>query len=326
MTNDLQFCPGNSLPSFLRTISYDLKWRQIEYLILAFFNDKENPIAMRQVTGRTSWVAYSVDRIIAEAKELNASGICIVHNHPTINDEKPDLKPSLEDISFQQQFLDACQTSKLSYLGSWISSKGQFTEILYYVWQTAIRKQDSLTDQELLKINYALTPAFTDTVKSLTKPIIIVTDEYVIGKIENNYSDTYGIFNLSARAMNSYPLIDPYSGLLWLKLTIDFSEIEFLSYEELNRACYGISELCEESKRLSCSSTMTYIKYKKIELDITNKLSCGFYHGGYYHEGIEQDGFIIINNKIHTFEISTLQKIHQLFDKALIHLDSLSKA
>lgn len=317
MTNDLQFCPGNSLSSFLRTISYDLKWRQIEYLILAYFNDKETPIAMRQVSGRTSWVAYSIDSVIAEARELNASGICLVHNHPASYDKKADLKPSAEDITFQQQFLDACQASNLSYLGSWIASKGQLSEILYYTWQTSIRKQNTLTEHELLKFNYALTTTFTDTVQLLTKPIIIIIDEYVMGVVKHQGDEWKS--HIKAIVQNMHPLNDTSTSSYQLKLSILDYEIdftEFLSHEELIKACYGFPDLFEESKRLSGSD----IEFKRVAIHITDKIIFGF-----DQKGSSQSGFILLNDNAIFIMIDKLQQIHQLFDKSLKYLETLAK-
>jgi len=94
MKNDLQSCPGNSLTSFLNHIAYDLKTRRIEYLIIAYFNQNGIPLRMRQVTGRTSWVGYSIAEIVLEANMLEAKGICIVHNHPVTTQEKPALQSS----------------------------------------------------------------------------------------------------------------------------------------------------------------------------------------------------------------------------------------
>lgn len=319
MENNLQFCPGNSLSSFLRTISYDLKWRQIEHLILAYFNDKEFPIAMHQITGGTSWVAYSIDSIITEAKELNASGICLVHNHPISADEKPSLKPSREDTSFQQQFLDACQTNHLSYLGSWISSKGQLTEILYHAWQEAIRTQYTYPENELLRINYALTQTFVNTVQSLTKPIIIVIDEYVMGEVRHE-GDEYKMY-IRAIVQKSYPLNDTSSGSYQLKLSIlDRGErdiIEFISHEELIKTCDGLLDLHEESQRLSSSK----VEFKRVALSISDKIICGF-----DQKGSEQFGFIVLNMQSLFVEIDKLQQLYLLFDKALKHLESLAKA
>lgn len=86
MENDLQFCMGNFLSSFLRMMSFDLNWRQIEYLVIAYFDKNEFLKSIRHIAGKTSWITYSVNSIINEAKALNAIGICLVHNHPASYD------------------------------------------------------------------------------------------------------------------------------------------------------------------------------------------------------------------------------------------------
>ncbi len=323
MKSDLQFCPGNSLSSFLRIISYDLKWRQIEHLILAYFNDKEFPVAMRQITGRTSWVAYSINDIITEAKGLNASGICLVHNHPASADEKPSLKPSQEDISFQQQFLGACQANNLSYLGSWISSKGQLTEILYHAWQEAIRTQYTYAEDELLKVTYALTPTFTETVQSLIKPVITVVDEYNIGKINVLPDKLYpqpgdvGILSISTIAAYPFGNVPPSCGYQLKLLIFDVDHnilTETLSFEEAMRACYALVDLFEESRRLSGQN----IENKKVVLALTDNSTCGF-----FKQELKQTAFISIKGQSYILEdVDKLQQLHNLFEKSLKHIES----
>lgn len=325
MENDLQICPGNSLSSFLRIMSFDLKWRKIEYLVIAYFDKNEFPIAMRQIAGRTSWVAYSVGNIITEAKALNAISICLVHNHPASYDEKPSLKPSSEDISFQQQFLAACQTNQLIYLGDWISSKGQLTEVLYYTWEEAIRTQYAYREDELLKVNYALTPTFIATVQPLTKPSITVVDEYNIGmitveldKLQPKANDV-GILNISV--MSTYSLHTPKSCIYQMKLLVlaDMGNNivkEILSLEEVTRACYVIFELYEESKVLLNQK----YESKRITLSITENCILGI-----SQQESEQTAFISVRGQNYLFRnLNEIEQLHLFFDKALKHLESLS--
>lgn len=325
MKNDLQFCPGNSLSSFLRAISFDLQGRQIEYLVIAFFNKNEFPIAMRQITGRTSWVAYPVDTIIAEAKEINSTGVCIIHNHPASYGEKPSLRPSPEDISFQQLFLGACQSNNLTYLGSWISSRGQITEVLYYTWQEAIRKQYTFRDDELLTVNYGLTPTFNATVQSLTKPNIIVSEEYEIGQImlktATILQNDSRMAALKVSVRSTYSLNAATEYTYQLNLFIVDSEynssMDTFSFEEVTRTCYALFELHEASKRLSDEKTAD----KTLTISLTENSICGS-----FKKESEQTAFLTIGNRNYLFSnLDELLQLHLLFDKALKHLESLER-
>lgn len=334
MNNDLQGCPGNSLSSFLRHIAFDLKKRQIEYLITAYFDENGSPKFMRQITGRTSWVTSSINELIEEAKTLKASGICLVHNHPARIEEKPSLIPSSEDINHQRQFLDECQKNNLSYLGDWIVSKGQFTEILYHTLQIALKGQDASPEQVIYN---AFTPSLRETIEALTKPSVVVFDLYDIGYIGGKLNRSIQI-----QTRNVYPLNDAEASTYQLLLTIhqvvevsplerfnakvatgldlgehrnvaEFSDV--LSFEEATRACDALQDVYEASRSLSGNT----VEYKEIKLLLTDKSTCGF-----FQQGINQSGFVSIKGECILIDVKDFQSLHQLFVKALKQLESLS--
>lgn len=336
MNSALQSCPGNSLSSFLKSVAYDLKRRQIEYLITAYFDENGSPKAMRQVTGRTSWVASSITDIIEEAKEINASGVCLVHNHPASAGQKPFLKPSDEDINHQQQFLAACQKNNLPYLGDWIVSKAQFTEILYYTWQIALKTQEMPLEQGIYN---ALTPSLRETIEALTKPSVVVFDLYDIGYIAGKLNRS-----LQIQTRNVYPLNDTEASTYQLLLTIhevaevsplerfnaklatgqdlgqyttaaEFSDI--LSFEEATRACDALQDVYEASRKLSGST----VEYKEVKLLLTDNSACGF-----FQKDMNQSGFVSIKGEYILIDVNDFQSLHQLFVKALDQLDFLSKS
>lgn len=334
MNNDLQVCPGNSLQSFLMHVAYDLKRRQIEYLITAYFDENGSPKLMRQVTGRTSWVTSSITEIIEEAKTLKASGICLVHNHPARIEEKPSLTPSSEDINHQRQFLDACQKNNLSYLGDWIVSKGHFTEILYHTLQIALKGQDASFEQGIYN---ALPPFLRETIETLTKSSVVVFDLYDIGYIEGKLNRS-----LQIQTRNVYPLNDAEASTYQLLLTIhqvaevsplerfnakvatgldlgehrnvaEFSDV--LSFEEATRSCDALRDVYEASRSLSGNT----VEYKEVKLLLTDNSRCGF-----FQEGMNQSGFVSIKGEHILIDVNNFQSLHQLFVKALKQLESLS--
>jgi hypothetical protein len=334
MNIDLQVCPGNSLPSFLKAVAYDLKRRQIEYLITAYFDENGLPRAMRQITGRTSWITSSINDIIEEAKGINASGVCLVHNHPAKGGEKPNLTPSDEDITYQRQFLEACQKNNLAYLGCWIVSKGHFTETLYHMWQVALKKEEGPLAQD---IYVALTPTLKETVEALTKPLVVVLDQYDIDYISGNNNR-----RLAVQSRNVYPLGNPEANAYQLLLTIrevaevsplerfnvklatgqevgeyknvaEFSDV--LSFEETSRACDAIQEVYEEAVRLSFST----VKYKEVNLKLSDNSACGF-----FQKEATQTAFITIKGEHIFLAVNDFQELHHLFEKAIDQLESLS--
>jgi hypothetical protein len=334
MNSDLQVCPGNSLASFLKAVAYDLKRRQIEYLVAAYFDENESPKAMRQITGRTSWVTSSINDIIEEAKKIKAAGVCLVHNHPASAGEKPSLKPSDEDINYQRQFLEACQKNNLSYLGDWIVSKGRFTETLYYTLQMSLKERESPFEQDIYN---AVTPSLKGTIEALTKPLVVVFDSYNIGHIAGKHNR-----GLQIQTRNVYPLDNTDDSTYQLLLTIhEFTEVtalerfnaelatgqklgqyetvtefsDLLSFEETTRACDAIQDIYEAARRLSGST----VEYKEVKFSFTDNSDCGF-----FQKSENQSAFVTIKGQFIFLDVNDFRELHNLFLKALDQLESLS--
>ena len=334
MANDLYACPGNSLASFLKAAANDLKRRQLEYLIIAFFDENGYPRAMKQLTGRSSWVSSSLSDILAEAKEIKAAGICLVHNHPVMASEKPQLVPSETDIEFQRSFFKACCENNLSYMGTWIVSKCHFTEILYHTLKTAQKGQDDLTDHDIYN---SLLPTLKDSIAALTKPLVVVLDWYDIGYIAGHHNR-----RLKVQTRTISPLDNSESPVYQLLITItEIAEVtalerfnaqlangnklgqyepvaeysDILSLEEATRACDAIEDIYDAARKLAGSTA----EYKEVKLSLTDNSICGF-----FQKATNQSAFVTINGQSVFLDVTDLHALYLLFIKALDQLDVLA--
>ena len=290
---------------YLKAAANDLKRRQLEYLIIGFFDENGYPRVMRQLTGRSSWVSSSISDIIAEAKEIKSFGICLVHNHPAMASEKPQLEPSENDIEFQRSFFKACCENNLCYMGTWIVSKCNFTEILYHTLKTTQKGLNDLTDHDIYN---SLSPTLKDSIAALTKPLVIVLDWYDISYIAGHHNR-----RLKVQTRTVSPLDNSEATVYQLLITItetaevsalerfnaelagstkvgqyesvaEFSDI--LSLEDATRACDAIEDIYDAVRKLAGST----VEYKEVKLSLTDNSICGF-----FQKATNQSAFVTIN-------------------------------
>lgn len=122
--------PGKDAQEFLTKITIELSRKRTEYLIVGLLDEKNAPLYMLELRGRSVWVDYDVERILDEAIEVDAASIVCIHNHPTPSGFDPDLKPSEQDISSGFSFYIRCKRKGLNFLGDFIVSKGCYEEFL----------------------------------------------------------------------------------------------------------------------------------------------------------------------------------------------------
>lgn len=315
MSSDLQVCPGTSLESFIRAIAYDLKRRRIEYFIIAYFDLKGFPMAMREISGRTSWVSYSTNEIIDGAKQLEASGVCLVHNHPVSAGESPSLQPSTQDIRSQLGFLSACGDNGLTYLGSWIVSKGLISEVLYSARELARRLPSSEIEFDSSELSRGITSEFAASVDALTKPAVIRSDWYKIGDVKVEYG---ALITVQARVF--YAIASQSSQLPDVLITVkdpDGREHSgLLSVEEASRACQGLSDLYSESLRMS----ERRVEYSELTLSLGEQCRIGV-----YQVGSDQKGYAKVSAESCFLNMKVFPDLQRLFEGALEKLEFVVK-
>ena len=177
--------PGENLEEFLSHIANDLKTRRIEYVVAGFFNNNGQPMGMIEEKGRSSWVEFSLNEIVETAKQLKATSVLLLHNHPKKMSEKPDLEPSQADIQSLKEFINLLDKASLEYYGDWIVSNGHVSEILNHLNNRKIDKESSNISD--IEINRMLNNTVKNAVNKLTKTALLQVYWYKISEEKFDY-------------------------------------------------------------------------------------------------------------------------------------------
>ena len=103
----------------------DMEESQIEKIRVVILNNKNVVKSVVTVSvGSQNKAAVSVKEILYEPLKQMASGIIIVHNHPS-----GDSKPSKQDISFTRKIIDGIRIFDIELLDHIIIGKNEYTSI-----------------------------------------------------------------------------------------------------------------------------------------------------------------------------------------------------
>lgn len=302
--------PGNDLESFLKTISYDLTKRKIEYLIIGFFDKNVIPIGMMEIKGKSSWVDFDLREIMDISKLYNVSSICFLHNHPIEKNEAANLLPSKEDYISLKGFIEKNIDNNLLFLGSWITSGGKFNEILNYYLERNIQDKYEIifSDHEIAKY---LTFQLKDTYTKLTKTPLLYTSWFEL--FTEYFGDNKYVFNV---IRNRYfeQNITEYSLRLDIENEEDDSIIGNLSIEESLRALEALQSLIN----LSLNIEFEEKEYVELKMELSNTISCGFYGNSNLHKA-----FLKINGYTEFVNISDIQILIKFINKGIEKIESL---
>lgn len=309
MANQLMQAPGSNLKDFIKHLSYDLARRKIEYAIVGFFNTNGQPIGMMETRGRTSWVEVNIGQVVETALKLNASGICLLHNHPRSIKEAPNLKPSDADIASLREFTTRLDGTGLTYLGDWIISNGHIAEILHTVQAKRSPEFDSpFSDKEVATL---LTPDLVDVIHELTKTALLQVDWY-------NISEKYLFKNKVEFKIKRFTYWGQ-DGEMWV-FAINAEDNEgrtsaaTLSIEQAIKAHDAIIELQNVSAKLSEEQ----VEYTEVRVEISNEVNCGF-----YQSGMEQGAFLYVGNNQMFIKVADLSCISNFVVAGLEKIDLL---
>lgn len=309
MANLLMQAPGSNLKDFIKHLSYDLARRKVEYAIVGFFNSNSQPIGMIETRGRTSWVEVNIVQVVEMALKLNASGVCLVHNHPRSIKESPDLKPSEADIASLREFATRLDGTGLAYLGDWIVSNGHLVEILHAIQSKRSPEFESpFSDKEVATL---LTPDLVDVIHELTKTALLQVDWY-------NIAEKYLFKNKVEFKIKRFTYWGQ-DGEMWV-FSISAEDNEgrtsaaTLSIEQAIKAHDAIIELQSVSAKLSEEQ----VEYTELRVEISNEVNCGF-----YQSGIEQGAFLYLGSNQMFIKVSDLSCISNFVVAGLEKMDLL---
>lgn len=161
--------PGTNLESFLKSISFDLKRRKLEYLIIGCFNKDMTPIGMIEVKGRSNFVGFNLDELLDQAKKIRSVGVCLLHNHPTAAHTQANLEPSKEDLASLKTFIEKLKEFDLNYLGDWIASNSHIVEILNTYNDSKKLQMENPNLFSDIDITTSLQPSLNEVIKGITK-------------------------------------------------------------------------------------------------------------------------------------------------------------
>jgi hypothetical protein len=302
--------PGKDLKSFISHISFDLKRRRVEYLVVGFFNDNGQPIGMIENKGKASWVECNSNHIIETARKLKATGVCLLHNHPRSVREAPNLKPSDEDISFLKDFIPALDGTGLTYLGNWISSNGHLTEILYSLQaKNELKNIDNQFSDAV--IASLLTPELKFNIQQLTKTLLLQVNWY---RITEKYFKGSKV-EFIVKSLKYFG--DDEEEWMFCMTSEDTNNIRSgvaLNVEQAIKAYDAIVELQNVSNKLKAID----IEYTEVTVDIADNAKCGF-----YQTGTEQGAFWNMGNNQIFLKVSDLTCISDFVAVGLEKVDSI---
>jgi hypothetical protein len=308
MANSLVQAPGSNLNEFVKNISYDLKRRKIEYSIVGFFNSNGQPMGMIETRGRTSWVEINITQIIDMARKINASGICLIHNHPRGIKESPDLKASIADISSLRTFITELDGTGLQYLGDWIVSNGHIVETLHTIQSRKNPEVGSsvFSDEEVATL---LTPNLADAIQELTKTALLQIDFYSI-------FEKYLFKNKVEFKIKCFKYWGQNAEAWVFNINTEDSEgvisAAAMSIEQAIKAHDAIIELQSVSDKLSSVE----VEYTEVKIELCDNVNCGF-----YQTGTKQGAFLYIGSNQMFVKVSELSCISDFVVAGLEKID-----
>lgn len=304
--------PGENLDEFISRIANDLKTRRVEYIVAGFFNNNGQPMGMIEEKGRSSWVEFSLNEIVETAKQLKATSVLLLHNHPKKMSEKPDLEPSPADIQSLKAFINLLENAGLEYYGDWIVSNGHVSEILTHLNNKKIDKESSNISD--IEINRMLNKTVKDAVNKLTKTALLQVYLYKI------WEEKFDYHKLTIHVLKSRYWGDETEGYQF-KIT-DADQMQnptqesytLMSVEEANKAYDAINELLNISNQLQSKN----IEYTEVKIVISSDIICGF-----YQTGTEQNGFLYIGNSKLFLPVNKLNWIVDFIRKGFEKIDEV---
>jgi hypothetical protein len=309
--------PGTNLVSFLKSISFDLKRRKLEYLIIGCFNKDITPIGMIEVKGRSNFVGFNLDELLDQAKMIRSFGVCLLHNHPTVVHNHANLEPSKEDLASLKTFIEKLKEFDLNYLGDWIASNSHIVEILNIYNNSKKLQLENPNLFSDIDITTSLQPSLLDVIKEITKNELTHRSWF---RFSTEYiGQSKFVFNVIRIKYYGYKDADYF-----LRVDVTNSDKNegtgILTVEEALKAYDTLNEIYEITSKLVTKPK----EYTEITVSFSESINVGV-----YGDMNNWDAFITINliqtfmkiNDFKKFELFVQQGIEKI--EQLIYEDNI---